>query len=76
MSAFPRTGTLFPFHMMDQSEKLQQAIDLLSLLTRSRTRSASSEPGTSRVGGDDEAADSERQIVTGKLVGYFGTPRE
>ena len=40
---------LFHFHAKDQSEKLQQAIDLLSSLTRSGTRSASSEPGTERL---------------------------
>ena len=65
---------LFPFHAMDQSEKLQQAIDPLSSLTRSDTRSAPSEPGTSRAGGDDEVANSERQVVTGKLLGYLVLP--
>ena len=32
MSAFPRADIRFPFHAMDQIEKLQQAIDLLSSL--------------------------------------------
>ena len=38
VSAFPRAGILFPFHAMDQSEKLQQAIDLLSLLGSMRIK--------------------------------------
>ena len=67
-------ATFLSLDTCDQSEKLQQAIDLLSSLTRSGTRSASSEPGTSRAGGDDEVSNGERQVVTGKLLGYLVLP--